>query len=243
MEKANNVILMAEYPKPYIPMITLKNVSKSFYLGTEKIDILKNVDLTIRAGEKIAIVGPSGSGKTTLLSLIAGLDTPDEGEVMVAETSVAHLDSRGLARFRSETIGVVFQSFELVMPFTAMENVMAPLDIAGKGDKHERHATSETLLLAVGLSHRKGAMPGTLSGGEKQRVAIARALVMKPQVVLADEPTGSLDRMTGGKIIDLLLDQVAKSTATLVVITHDMSISEKMDRVFELRDGTLHEIS
>ncbi len=224
-------------------MITLKNVSKSFFLGTEKIDILKQVNLVIEKGEKVAIVGPSGSGKTTLLSLIAGLDTPDQGEVIVSQTNVSSLKNDELARFRSETIGVVFQSFELVMPFTALENVMAPLDIAGRGKREVRLAESERWLDAVGLSLRSHALPGTLSGGEKQRVAIARALVMKPQVVLADEPTGSLDRITGSKIIDLLLDQVSQSAATLVVITHDMSISEKMDRVFELRDGTLHEIS
>jgi len=220
-------------------MIHLKNISKSFFLGTEKIDILKNVDLIIEKGEKVAIVGPSGSGKTTLLSLIAGLDTPDQGEISVSGIRVGSLSDRDLARFRSETIGVVFQSFELVMPFTALENVMAPLDIAGKSSRE----ASEKLLASVGLVSRRDALPGTLSGGEKQRVAIARALVMNPPVVLADEPTGSLDRITGGKVIDLLLAQVTKSGATLVVITHDMSISEKMDRVFELSNGTLHEVS
>ena len=220
-------------------MIELRQVSKSFMVGKEKIDILKGVNLTLRAGEKVAIIGPSGSGKTTLLSLLAGLDAPDSGDVMVAGINPSLLDEAALAEFRNKTIGIIFQSFELIAPFTALENVMTPLDIAGK------HTSTGALqwLGDVGLEHRTEALPTTLSGGEKQRVAIARALIMKPAVVLADEPTGSLDRVTGSKVIDLLLDQVNKSGATLIVITHDSGISEKMDRIFELRDGTLHEIS
>lgn len=220
-------------------MIELRGVSKSFLVGKEKIDILKNVDLLVEKGEKIAIIGPSGSGKTTLLSLLAGLDTPDSGEVLVAGINPGKLDETSLASFRNKTIGIIFQSFELIAPFTALENVLTPLDISGKHDL----SLAEGWLEQVGLEHRKQAMPTTLSGGEKQRVAIARALTMNPSVVLADEPTGSLDRVTGSKVIDLLLDQVQKSGTTLLVITHDSSISEKMDRIFELRDGTLHEIS
>ena len=220
-------------------MIELKGVSKSFFIGNERIDIFKNINLTIEKGQKVAIIGPSGSGKTTLLSLIAGLDTPENGEVFVADIALSQLDERALARFRNETIGIVFQSFELIMPFTALENVLTPLDIAGRQD--DAHARE--WLHSVGLDHRQHAMPATLSGGEKQRVAIARALAMNPAVVLADEPTGSLDRVTGGRIIDLLIAEVDKSQATLLIITHDPSIAEKMDRVFELRDQSLHEIS
>lgn len=220
-------------------MIELKGVSKSFFSGKERIDIFKNVDLTVNTGEKVAIIGPSGSGKTTLLSLIAGLDTPDSGEVSVAGTALSTLDERSLARFRNKTIGIVFQSFELIAPFTALENVLTPLDIAGEED--DTHARE--WLHSVGLDHRQHALPATLSGGEKQRVAIARALAMNPAVVLADEPTGSLDRVTGSRIIDLLIAEVTKSQATLIIITHDTSIAEKMDRVFELREQSLHEIS
>ena len=217
-------------------MIELKGVTKSFFSNGEQIRILERVDLDLKKGEKVAIVGPSGSGKTTLLSLLAGLDVPDEGTVTVAETKLALLDEPGMARFRNATIGIVFQSFELVAPFTAIENVRAPLDIAGKGDSQP----AEEWLQSVGLEHRRSALPGTLSGGEKQRAAIARALVMHPAVVLADEPTGSLDRVTGAKIIDLLIAETEKTGATLVIITHDLSVSEKMDRVFELRDRKLH---
>lgn len=220
-------------------MIELRGVSKSFMSGSDRIDILKDVNLVIEKGEKVAIVGPSGSGKTTLLSLIAGLDTPQGGTIAVAGTDLSKLDERALARFRNQTVGIVFQSFELIAPFTALENVLTPLDIAGEKDT----TRGEEWLSSVGLEHRRDAFPGTLSGGEKQRVAIARALAMNPAVVLADEPTGSLDRLTGKRIIDLLIAEVERSHSTLLVITHDLSISEKMDRVFELRDQTLHEIS
>ena len=220
-------------------MIELRGITKGFSTEREHISILENVQLTIKKGEKVAIIGPSGSGKTTLLSLIAGLDTPENGSIHVDGVDLASLDEKTKAHFRNQTIGIVFQSFELISPFTAIENVMTPLAIAGKKDTEGAHEWMES----VGLMDRKDALPSTLSGGEKQRVAIARALAMHPSVVLADEPTGSLDRLTGGKIIDLLLAQTEKSGATLVIITHDASISSKMDRIFELRDRTLHEIS
>ena len=217
-------------------MIELKGVSKSFFSNGERISILDQLDLDLKKGEKVAIVGPSGSGKTTLLSLLAGLDIPDEGTVTVAETELSTLDEAEMARFRNTTIGIVFQSFELVAPFTTIENVRAPLDIAGKEDG----TAADEWLHSVGLDHRRESLPGTLSGGEKQRAAIARALVMHPSVVLADEPTGSLDRATGARIIDLLIAETEKTGATLVIITHDQSVSGKMDRVFELRDRKLH---
>ena len=220
-------------------MIELRGVSKGFLDGNEHISILENVQLVLKKGEKVAIIGPSGSGKTTLLSLIAGLDTPEQGSIRVDGTDLAVLDERSKARFRNQTIGIVFQSFELISPFTALENIMVPLDIAGKNGRQ----VAREWLEAVGLANRQDALPGTLSGGEKQRIAIARALAMHPAIVLADEPTGSLDRVTGSKIIDLLLSQTEKSGATLLIITHDVSISSKMDRIFELRDRALHEIS
>lgn len=219
-------------------MIELRNVSKSFLSGEERIDILAGVNLRIQPGEKVAVIGPSGSGKTTLLSLIAGLDTPDAGDVVVDGTNLATLDRDALARFRNRGIGVIFQSFELIAPFTALENVMVPLDIAGRADGRQ---VAERWLSAVELVHRRDALPPTLSGGEKQRTAIARSLVMGPKVVLADEPTGSLDRVTGAKVIDLLLRQVQESRAVMIIITHDPSVADKMDRVFELSNRTLHE--
>jgi len=217
-------------------MIELNGISKSFFAAGERVSILEDVNLSLQKGEKVAIIGPSGSGKTTLLSLIAGLDVPDTGTVTVAGTALSGLDERSLARFRNATIGIVFQSFELVTPFTAVENVRAPLDIAGQSDIRP----ADEWLSSVGLESRRDALPATLSGGEKQRTAIARALVMRPAVVLADEPTGSLDRVTGAKVIDLLIAETEKTGATLVIITHDLGVSEKMDRVFELRDRKLH---
>lgn len=220
-------------------MLTLKNISKSFMVNDKPVVILRDVNLEIKKGEKVAIIGPSGSGKTTLLSIMAGLDTPDCGEVIVQGVHLNTLNEQALAHFRNEILGVVFQTFELVAPFTALENVCTPLEIAGIDDTTRGGA----LLNSVALSERQEALPATLSGGEKQRVAIARALVRHPAVVLADEPTGSLDRVTGSKILELLLEQVTEGGATLIVITHDTQVSEKMDRVFELRDQTLHEIS
>ncbi len=175
-------------------MIELRGITKGFSTEREHISILENVQLTIKKGEKVAIIGPSGSGKTTLLSLIAGLDTPEKGSIYVDGVDLASLDEKAKAHFRNQTIGIVFQSFELISPFTAIENVMTPLAIAGKKDTEGAHEWIES----VGLMDRKDALPSTLSGGEKQRVAIARALAMHPSVVLADEPTGSLDRLTGG---------------------------------------------
>lgn len=219
-------------------MIQLRGVTKGFMSGGERVEILRSLDLAIASGEKVAIIGPSGSGKTTLLSLIAGMDRPDEGQVVVDGIDLATLDQKELARFRNRTIGVVFQSFELVAPFTVLENIMTPMDIAG--EPNPRAALD--WVQAVELGHRQDALPPTLSGGEKQRTAIARALSMHPKVVLADEPTGSLDRVTGVKIIDLLITEAEKTGTTLIIITHDQSVSARMDRVFELRDKQLHEI-
>lgn len=217
-------------------MIALHDVSKSFVVAEKSVAILKDINLEIKKGERVAIIGPSGSGKTTLLSLMAGLDVPDRGRVVVNGIDLSAYDDRAMAHFRNETLGIIFQNFELVTPFTALENVLTPLDIAGFHDS----SLAKSLLQSVGLAEREMALPMTLSGGEKQRVAIARALVRRPAVVLADEPTGSLDRMTGAVILDLLLREVNETRATLVVITHDPVVSEKMDRVFELRDQTLH---
>lgn len=218
-------------------MIQLKNVSKGFESNHERIEILKDINLTVGKGEKVAIIGPSGSGKTTLLSLIAGLDKPDKGSITVDGKDLAQLGKEGLALFRNQTIGIIFQSFELIAPFTALENIMTPLEISGLSDEKKALEWLES----VELVQRREALPQTLSGGEKQRVAIARAMVMGPQVILADEPTGSLDRLTGGKIIDMLINQAEKNGTTVIIITHDPGISGKMDRVFELRDQTLYE--
>ncbi len=221
-------------------ILTLRNVSKTFNTQKGDITILQNVSLTVSAGEKIAIIGPSGSGKSTLLSLIGLLDTPTEGVVEVAGRNISTLSENEQAQFRNEKIGFIFQSFELITPFTVTENVTAPLDIG-----HSVVDTKEVqdLITHIGLGGRSQAMTQTLSGGEKQRVAIARALIRKPALILADEPTGSLDRATGERVLTMLLDSVQNSNTTLIIITHDESIASRMDRVFEIKDKGIHERS
>lgn len=220
------------------PLLRLEGVSKRFETKDGQLSILENISLTVNPGEKVAIVGPSGSGKSTLLSLIGLLDTPSEGEIVLEGKRIRSLDERALARLRNESIGFVFQSFELVSPFTVFENVTAPLDISGKSFSPE---TVHTLLEEVGLTNRSNALPATLSGGERQRVAIARSLANNPKLILADEPTGSLDRATGERVLKLLLGAVSERATTLIVITHDDHVASYMDRVFEIKDGSLYE--
>jgi putative ABC transport system ATP-binding protein len=219
------------------PHVSLRNVAKSFRVNNEDISVLEDVTADIHEAETVAIVGPSGSGKSTLLSLLAGLDTPTSGEVAVQGRTLHTMSERAMAEYRNKEIGIIFQSFELITPFNVYENIQAPLDLAGV----KRHERVDTLIERVGLTHRRDAYPRTLSGGEKQRVAIARALVNDPKLVLADEPTGSLDHHTGKAVLELLLEEVRRENKTLIIITHDRSIAEQMDRVLELRDGTLYE--
>jgi len=220
------------------PILEVKNLSKWFNISKGDISILNDVSFTIYEGEKVAILGPSGSGKTTLLSLIGLLDVPDNGIIEISGQNTKNLTSDEQAMFRNEKIGFIFQSFELISPFTVSENITAPLEI---GNKTLIESDINTLITQVGLEERRNALPQTLSGGEKQRVAIARALANNPDLILADEPTGSLDRETGRRVISLLLETVAESKRTLIVITHDETITSQMDRVFELKNKTLHE--
>lgn len=234
-KKCYNIKNMAQETNK--PIIDLTNINKSFIEGDSVIKILENLDLKIFTGEKVAIIGPSGSGKSTLLSLLAGLDTQDEGEIIIDGVNLKKLKQDDLSNYRNKTIGIVFQSFELVSPFNAIENIEAPSDIAGKTDS----AYARELIISVGLKDKEYAYPSTLSGGEKQRVAIARALINKSKIILADEPTGSLDRETGKKVLDLLLNEVTKEKKTLVLITHDEHIANQMDRILEIKDKKLFE--
>ena len=229
-------MLDSDYMKDSI--LRLEGVSKRFATKDGDLTILNEVSFAIAPGEKVAIVGPSGSGKSTLLSLIGLLDTPTTGDIFIREKSVASLSETALAQLRNESIGFVFQSFELISPFTVYENIAAPLEIA---KKDVSRGAIETLLKEVGLTKRMNALPATLSGGERQRVAIARALSNNPTLILADEPTGSLDRATGERVLELLLRTVSERDTTLLVITHDDRVAEHMDRVFEIKDGTLYE--
>jgi putative ABC transport system ATP-binding protein len=198
--------------------------------------IVDDVSLDIGAAESVAIVGASGAGKSTLLALLAGLDTPTSGRIELANTDLTALDEDGRARLRAERVGFVFQSFHLVPSLTALENVMLPLELAGRRDA--RAAALETLK-RVGLQPRTGHYPRQLSGGEQQRVAIARAFVTRPAVLFADEPTGNLDTHTGERIVSLLFDLNAQSHTTLVLVTHDRAVAGRCGRVLQMDSGRL----
>jgi putative ABC transport system ATP-binding protein len=198
--------------------------------------ILDDVSLQVASGETVAVVGASGAGKSTLLALLAGLDEPSAGSVWLEGTELSALDEDGRAEARAKHVGFVFQSFHLVPSLTALENVMLPLELAGRRDAR---AAAREALAQVGLAGRLGHYPRQLSGGEQQRVAIARAFVTKPAVLFADEPTGNLDTTTGGRVIQLLFDMNRATGTTLVLVTHDRAIAERCDRVIEMDAGRL----
>jgi putative ABC transport system ATP-binding protein len=214
--------------------ITLENVDLSLGRGAARVHILKTISLDIGRGEAVGLVGPSGSGKSTLLMTMAGLERPDSGRVVVDGTDLSGLDEDALARFRGRRIGIVFQSFHLIPTMTALENVALPLELAEQGDAFAR---AEAELRAVGLGGRLHHYPAQLSGGEQQRVALARALVPNPAIVVADEPTGNLDETTGESIIELLFALKRDRGSTLVLVTHDLHLAERCDRVVRLRSG------
>jgi putative ABC transport system ATP-binding protein len=216
--------------------IALENVDLSLGRGAARVHILKNVTLGINRGEAVGLVGPSGSGKSTLLMTMAGLEQPDSGRVVVDGTDLAGLDEDALARFRGRRIGIVFQSFHLVPTMTALENVALPLELADEADAFVR---AEEELRAVGLGERMSHYPAQLSGGEQQRVAIARALVPNPAIVVADEPTGNLDETTGQSIVDLLFALKRDRGSTLILVTHDLELARRCDRVVRLRSGQI----
>jgi len=219
-------------------MIQLSKVSMHYALGQSRVQVLDEVDLMIGRGERIAIAGPSGSGKTTLLLLLAGLEQPSAGRVLLDGNPLDRLDRDQLADLRRDQIGIVFQSFHLVPSLSALDNVALPLEIAGRRDARSRAAS---LLEKVGLAARGRHYPSQLSGGEQQRVAIARALVHSPKLVLADEPTGNLDGHTGETVGKLLFELNGEAGATLVLVTHDLDFAGRCDRVLRLHDGRLSE--
>jgi putative ABC transport system ATP-binding protein len=215
-------------------MIELRGVSKTVQSGDRPLTILHPLDYTIPSGEFIAVVGPSGSGKSTLLGLLAGLDSPTTGQILIDGVDITTLSEDRLAKLRGESIGFVFQFFHLVPSLTAFENVLIPMEIAGRRDASAR---ARTLLGEVELTDRAHHYPSQLSGGEQQRVAIARALANDPPIVFADEPTGNLDSATGRHIMDLLLRVRRSRQATLVLVTHDAELAALADRRLVLRDG------
>lgn len=219
-------------------MIEVRGLSKSIRNGTRTIEILKHIDLLVPSGQFVAIMGASGSGKSTLLGLLAGLDSPTGGEVLIDGVAISHLSEDKLAEVRGQKLGFVFQSFQLIPTLTALENVLLPHELNGSGNG--RYAAEE-LLRSVGLGDRMHHYPIQLSGGEQQRVALARAFVLKPPIIFADEPTGNLDSENGAHVLDLLLKRNRTSGATLVLVTHDAQVSSHADRRIVLRDGTIVE--
>jgi len=215
-------------------MIELREVSKTVTSGDHRLTILHPLTLTVPGGQRLAILGPSGSGKSTLLGLIAGLDSPSGGAVVIDGVEITALSEDRLAKLRGEKIGFVFQSFHLIPSLTALENILVPMEIAGRRDAGAR---ARTLLAEVGLGERGHHYPSQLSGGEQQRVAIARALSNEPKIILADEPTGNLDSNTGRTVIDLLLTINRTRGTTVIVVTHDPEIASMADARISLRDG------
>jgi putative ABC transport system ATP-binding protein len=218
------------------PIAVLKNVRLTLSSRAGPVQILRDVDLEARAGQSLAIVGPSGSGKTSLLMVMAGLERATSGKVKVAGQDLSRMSEDELALMRGAEIGIVFQSFYLVPTMTALENVALPLEFAGAPDAT---FTARELLQEVGLSHRMDHFPAQLSGGEQQRVAIARALSRRPRLVLADEPTGNLDRLTGGQVIDLLFGLQRRRSSTLILVTHDERLAAACDRTIHMADGRI----
>jgi len=215
-------------------MIELHQVSKVVPSGDAMLTILHPLDLAIASGQVAAITGPSGSGKSTLLGLLAGLDAPSTGRIVIDGAEITAMSEDDLARFRGTRIGFVFQFFHLLPSLTAWENVRVPLEIAGADDPGSR---ADALLLEVGLGPRRHHYPSQLSGGEQQRVAIARALANDPAILLADEPTGNLDSATGHQVIDLLIEVNRKRKTTVVLVTHDPELAARADSTIALRDG------
>lgn len=231
---------MSETPVTETPVLQAVGLHKRFREGSGAmaldVTVLQGLDLTVAAGRTLAIVGASGSGKSTLLSLLAGLDVPSAGQVVVAGTELFALDEDARAALRAQQMGFVFQSFQLLAHLTALENVMLPLELAGR---REARREARAALDDVGLGPRVGHYPRQLSGGERQRVAIARAFVGSPSVLFADEPTGNLDSRTGAKVADLLFRLNAERGTTLVLVTHDRTLADRCDRQLEMDSGRI----
>jgi putative ABC transport system ATP-binding protein len=219
-----------------------KNVLKAHELSKQvsspegTLTILSDVSFVVSAGESVAVVGPSGAGKSTLLALLAGLDLPTSGHVVLNDSNLSELDEDGRAQLRAESVGFVFQSFHLVPSLNALENVMLPLELAGHKDARD---AARSIIGKVGLQERWSHYPSQLSGGEKQRVAIARAFATEPAVLFADEPTGNLDSRTGANIMELMFELNQNSSTTLVLVTHDQALAERCDRILSLDVGKL----
>ncbi|MBI4383166.1 MAG: ABC transporter ATP-binding protein [Nitrospinae bacterium] len=217
-------------------MIEIRNLTKSLYGGGHRVDILTGIDLTIPRGQFLAITGPSGSGKTTLLGLIAGLDVPTGGSIVIDGRDIARLSEDELARLRGERFGFVFQNFHLIPTLTALENVLLAAELNGSGNGREK---SLELLREVGLGDRAGHYPSQLSGGEQQRLCLARAFVNEPDIVLADEPTGNLDSKNSERVMELIAKLHKERKATVILVTHEAHIANRSERILAVEDGRI----
>lgn len=217
--------------------LSVRQLSKSHVQAGRHINVLQGLELEVKGGETVAIIGKSGSGKSTLLALLAGLDNPDQGQVVLNGEALTGQSETALARLRARSMGIIFQQFQLVQTLTALENVMLPAEILGD---HGQEARARELLEAVGLRERLHHFPAQLSGGEQQRVAIARALAGTPQLILADEPTGNLDNETGQQVMDLLFGLLKQKGIALVLVTHDPECAARCERILTLQSGKLH---
>jgi putative ABC transport system ATP-binding protein len=229
---------MTTSPHSGSPLVVVEDVHLTLGSAAGPVNILRGISLEIGAAETVALLGPSGSGKSTLMMVAAGLERPSRGRVAVAGEDLGALDEDGLARLRRRHVGIVFQAFHLIPTMTALENVAIPLELAGARDAF---AMAAAALGRVGLDHRLSHYPAQLSGGEQQRVAIARAFVAEPQLLLADEPTGNLDRATGDIVIDCLFAEHARQGTSLLLITHDARLAERCERQLHMSDGRIVE--
>ena len=218
-------------------MIRTESLTKEYLSGGQPLAVLKDITFEITTGDLVAIVGPSGSGKTTLLGLLAGLDRPSRGRVVVDDQDLTALSEDGLARFRADRVGFVFQSFHLIPTLTARENVQVPLELRGE-DASQR---ADELLARVGLAGREHHYPAQLSGGEQQRVALARAFSNRPRILFADEPTGNLDHTTGARVVEIMMELNRELGTTTVLVTHDLELARKTRRIIRLLDGAVVE--
>lgn len=215
----------------------VQNLSKSFKVGSSQISILKDLQLQVKKGEVVAILGQSGSGKSTFLSLLSGLDEPDTGSILIQGTNLVGMNIEERTKFRGKKIGIVFQQFHLIPHLSAIENVLLPLEIAGINNGEAR---AMDLLDKMGLKERRDQLPGKLSGGEAQRVALARALINQPEVILADEPSGSLDPATGDQVMNVFFEMVRNAGTTALLVTHNPELAKRCDRQLTLKQGQLH---
>jgi ABC-type lipoprotein export system ATPase subunit len=224
-------------------LLEIRDLTKTYRApdGGDAVDVLRGVDLQMAAGETLSIVGPSGSGKSTVLNIVGALDKADSGEVLVDGRDIEKLGKDELAAYRSTTVGFIFQLHHLLPQCTILENVLVPTLAAPKAKREAARGRAEELLEAVGLKHRLNHRPGELSGGERQRVAVARSLINEPKLLLADEPTGALDRVNAAKLVDLLAELNRSRGVTLIMVTHAPELAQRMARVLELVDGKLVE--